>query len=333
MLFVFACAPLPPASRPVSNREAPERVAFEPPAPEARDEGPRLPHLGDALASTDEAVLELPSLLPRDKEPALTDMPDGPDVPELAEARAAFAAGDEARARDLAAAAAESTPLHVALAARALEGRIARASQKADVDAPFAALLALATPRKEKLAGLSPEERAVALDAIAEAKMHFAEQKRAAAPVDKPPRYTGNGEKSDVDAFIRGKVSAWIDETRARVAAAEAAYLDVFEQGAPRWAVASAFRVGAMQTEFVRSFRKAPYPKDWDREGFVPGIDPPLLWVEIRTSFELELAVASTPQLRRARQAMETCRAWAVAHHVSGAFAERCEAWLDDKPR
>jgi tetratricopeptide (TPR) repeat protein len=130
--------------------------------------------------------------------------------------------------------------------------------------------------------------------AVGESLYFFADKKRQVAESIAFPKYEGTGEAADVDKFIKSKVKDWVDKKRPA----------------------------------VNEFRNAPYPKDWDREGFVPGIDPPLLWAELKSTYQSELDVASEPQRKRAKEAFLTCLDYSVKYQYFDEDSRSCEEWL-----
>ena len=58
-----------------------------------------------------------------------------------------------------------------------------------------------------------------------------------------------------------------------------------------------------MWGNFVDDFRKAPYPKDWDKKGFVPGTGDTLSWADVRADYLEHLDEASRADQARQGEA------------------------------
>ena len=75
----------------------------------------------------------------------------------------------------------------------------------------------------------------------------------------------------------------WVQKKRAAIEEVDSEYQKITELQPvppPRWVIAAGSRAGLMWGNFVDDFRKAPYPKDWDKKGFVPGTGDTLSWAE-----------------------------------------------------
>jgi TolA-binding protein len=169
------------------------------------------------------------------------------------------------------------------------------------------------------------------LTAVGEALYFFAEKKRVAAEAFKFPAYKGDGKKDDVQKFIQNDVKKWLDQKKPALEEAEGEYLKILKlQPAPppRWVIAAGAAVGGMWGEFVNDFRRAPYPKDWDQKGFVPGIDPPLLWEDLKASYLASLDEASEGQKQRAKGAYLKCLDYSVQYQYFDEDSRSCETWL-----
>jgi hypothetical protein len=169
------------------------------------------------------------------------------------------------------------------------------------------------------------------LTAVGEAIYYFADKKRQAAEGLSFPEYSGSGDAADVNKFIKSKVKDWVDKKRPAINAAEKEYLQILKlrpEPPPMWVIKAGAAVGNMWGNFVAQFRAAPYPKDWDKDGFVPGIDPPLMWAELRSTYLANLDVASDPQRKRAKGAYLKCLEYSVKYQYFDEDSRSCEEWL-----
>lgn len=78
----------------------------------------------------------------------------------------------------------------------------------------------------------------------------------------------------------------------------------------------------------MKDFRKAPYPRQWDDPGFVPGSEPPLLWHEVRARYVTELVSASRGQLTSAKKAYQKCLQYSLKFQYFDEDSRACEEWL-----
>jgi hypothetical protein len=325
---LWACATDPAPKRRGPAPQPSARLAALPRGP--LPQRPTGPPVSDDLLLT-----AVPPALPEVEEPPLDELPDGPEVPELEAALEAAELGKHAKARDLAAEVvkAHAGDARVEIAARALMGR-AGARLGKGADEAYGAVIAAFGRARPSLDAMEAAERAVVLDAAGEALVHFAEKKRRL--VEPMPRYAGSGGSGDVSRFHKVEMKDWIDDTRERIAQAEAAYLEVMklEPSPPsRWAMLSGLRMGATWASFAREFRGAPYPSDWDRPGLIPGVMPPTPWAELKNEFLLDVAQASANEVRRARQAFQSCVTFADKDQLTGPHRDACAAWLAHDPR
>jgi hypothetical protein len=84
-----------------------------------------------------------------------------------------------------------------------------------------------------------------------------------------------------------------------------------------------------MWGNFVDDFRKAPYPKDWDKKGFVPGTGDTLLWSEVRANYLQNLDEQSEPiKVSRAKPALKRCLDDSVKYQYFDEYSRDCEKWL-----
>src|SRR5205814_9679202 len=95
------------------------------------------------------------------------------------------------------------------------------------------------------------------------------------------------------------------------------------------WVIAGGSRSGLMWGDFVDDFRKAPYPKDWDKKGFVPGTGDTLSYAEVRANYFDSLDQASEPfKVNSAKPALKKCLDLSVKHQYFDDFSRSCEVWL-----
>ncbi len=171
-----------------------------------------------------------------------------------------------------------------------------------------------------------------ALTAIGEALSYFAEQQRTKAAALALPKYRGPGTRKDVEQFVNTKIAAWLDQKVPAIKRATAAYLDVVKLNdpapPPRWAIAAGAAVGDMWGELVTDFIQAPYPKQWDQPGTIPGSQPPTLWHELRAKYKAELAQKAAPFKRTAKQAYTTCLEYGILYQYFDGELRSCEQWL-----
>ncbi|MFO0612294.1 MAG: tetratricopeptide repeat protein [Polyangiaceae bacterium] len=182
-------------------------------------------------------------------------------------------------------------------------------------------------PSETEDAKLRRVERA--LTAVGEALFYFAEEKRAIADKIEFPRYTGSGERADVESFVKTKVADWIKRKRPAIDDAEKEYLKIVNlmpAAPPRWVIAAGSRVGQMKSKFVAQFRAAPIPKEWMGSG--PSGIGDLTWEEIRGAYYDELDRASEPIKLEAKGAYQTCLKYSVDYRFFDDYSRTCEQWL-----
>lgn len=235
----------------------------------------------------------------------------------------------------------KNSPLDVQLQAHALMGRIhaqrgATQSARSEYEKvrsmwsnpeDMVKRLTASDPLEPEDASLRRVERA--LTAVGEALFFFAEEKRAIADKIEFPRYTGSGERSDVEAFVKSKVADWIKKKRPAIAEAEKEYLKIVNltpSAPPRWVIAAGSRVGQMKSRFVAQFRAAPIPKEWLGSG--PSGIGDLTWEDIRFAYFDELDRASEPIKLEAKGAYQTCLGYSVQHRFFDDYSRTCEEWL-----
>jgi hypothetical protein len=176
-----------------------------------------------------------------------------------------------------------------------------------------------------------------ALEAVGEAMYHFAEKKRAAAEAIDFPTYKGSGERKEVEKFVQTKVKEWMSKKAPAIGEAEKEYLKITELKPvppPKWVIKAGAAVGNLWGGYVDEFRRAPYPKEWDKAGESPYGDasdpsaPPLLWSEIRAQYLASLDQASEAQKKRAKGAYITCLDYSVKYQYFDEDSRSCEVWL-----
>ncbi len=170
---------------------------------------------------------------------------------------------------------------------------------------------------------------AQALTSVGEAHFFFAEQKRVLADSIAFPAYTGRGDRDDVHKHLNTKVVDWVKRKRPAIELAEKEYLRIVEiqpAAPPRWVIAAASRVGQMWAHFVSDFRAAPLPKEWMKNGPVPGSS--MTYEELRKTYYQAIDEAAEPQKRAARGAFRTCLSYAVKFQYFDAHAQTCVDWL-----
>jgi tetratricopeptide (TPR) repeat protein len=172
-----------------------------------------------------------------------------------------------------------------------------------------------------------------ALDAVGEA-MFFAAEERKKDKVDAIafPVYKGPGTKDDIKRYMDKSLMPWVGKKREAIEDVDKDYQRITELQPvppPRWVIASASRAGMMWGNFVDDFRKAPYPKEWDKKGFVPGTGDTLSWNEVKATYLEHLDEASEPiKKEKARPALKRCLDDSVKYQYFDEFSRDCEKWL-----
>jgi len=170
------------------------------------------------------------------------------------------------------------------------------------------------------------------LTVVGEALFYFAEQKRTEAEAIRFPQYAGSGDKDSVVAFINTNVIEWVKKKRVAVESAEEGYhkiLHLQPVPPPRWVIAAAGRVGLLWSAFVTDFRRAPMPKEWQKNGVVPGTGTALTYADLRKEFVDKLVEASEPQQQRAKAAFKTCADFSMKFQWVDEHSHACVAWLE----
>jgi len=183
----------------------------------------------------------------------------------------------------------------------------------------------------------SPDERThrlgKSLDAVGEAMFFAAESDRHARVDALPiPPYRGPRSKDDIKRFMDATMMPWARKKQAAMEAVDREYQRITELRPvppPRWVIAAASRGGMMWGDFVDDFRKAPYPREWDQPGFVPGTAESLRWTDLRAAYVEGVAHASEPFKRdKARPALERCLGDSVTYQYFDERSRDCERWL-----
>ncbi len=174
---------------------------------------------------------------------------------------------------------------------------------------------------------------AKALNAVGEAYFFAAEETRK-TKVDalKFPEYKGSGNKDEVLKHIKTKVTEWYKKKTDAIRSVEPEYVKILElqpEPPPKWVIAAGSRAGLMWGDFVDDFRRAPYPKDWDKKGFVPGTGDTLSWADVRANYFDSLDQASEPfKVNSAKPALKKCLDLSVKYQYFDQFSRSCEVWL-----
>ncbi|HEY1693040.1 MAG TPA: tetratricopeptide repeat protein [Polyangiaceae bacterium] len=172
-----------------------------------------------------------------------------------------------------------------------------------------------------------------ALDAVGEA-MFFAAEERKHDKVDSIPFpvYKGPGTKDDIKKYMDKSLMPWVQKKRTAIEDIDKDYQKVTELQPvppPRWVIAAASRAGMMWGNFVDDFRRAPYPKEWDKKGFVPGTGDTLSWNEVKATYLEHLDEASEPiKKEKAKPALKRCLDDSVKYQYFDEFSRDCEKWL-----
>ena len=172
-----------------------------------------------------------------------------------------------------------------------------------------------------------------ALDAVGEAMFFSSEEKRHDKVDSIPlPVYKGSGSKDDIKKYMEKTLKPWYQKKQAAIEEVNKDYQKVTELqpvAPPRWVIAAASRAGMMWGNFVDDFRKAPYPKDWDKKGFVPGTGDTLSWNEVKATYLEGIDTASEPIKRQmAKPALKRCLDDSVKYQYFDEFSRDCEKWL-----
>jgi hypothetical protein len=164
-----------------------------------------------------------------------------------------------------------------------------------------------------------------ALSGVGEALFSLAEQKRKGVDGIMFPEYKGADTKEDAARFTETKVADWIAKKTPKVEEVEVAYrrvLEIAPEPPPRFAVASAARVGQMWGKFAAELRAAPIPAGWRSSRLE----------ELRRFYYSKLDVSAEPIKARATAKFERCRALAEKVQHQDESSRACEAWLQKQP-
>ncbi|HEY1955258.1 MAG TPA: hypothetical protein VGH28_06590 [Polyangiaceae bacterium] len=184
-----------------------------------------------------------------------------------------------------------------------------------------------------------------ALDAVGEAIFYDADaKKRAEVDTIHFPEYHGSGKKDDVLKHVKGKVADWMKKKSQAIVKIEAEYkkiVDLQPEPPPRWVIAAGSRVGLLWGDFVDDFRRAPYPKDWDKKGCAVacGTADELSWRDIKLNYFNALDSASQPYKDGtatlpdgkhvgAKPALVACLDYSVKYQYFDDYSRACEVWL-----
>ncbi len=172
-----------------------------------------------------------------------------------------------------------------------------------------------------------------ALDAVGEALFFASEDKKKEKVDSLPfPVYKGKGTKEEVLKYMDKSVKPWVAKKQEAIEGVDKEYQKITELQPvppPRWVIAAASRAGLLWGDFVDDFRRAPYPKDWDKKGFVPGTGDTLSWSEVRANYLEHLDEASEPIKRdKAKPALKRCLDDSVKYQYFDEYSRDCEKWL-----
>jgi tetratricopeptide (TPR) repeat protein len=147
--------------------------------------------------------------------------------------------------------------------------------------------------------------------AVAESLLFVGETARRRAELERFPQYRGPATRRAVERHVSQTVLSWVSKRRQAMAPAEAAYARVIalDGGSPppAYSLAARLGLGRMWADLVLAIRGAPHPRRWNRSGYVPGSQPPLLWAEIRAAYRERLWAESLPYEARATAVNADC--------------------------
>jgi len=169
-------------------------------------------------------------------------------------------------------------------------------------------------------AGGGTRELGRALEAVGEALFYFAQEEKV-AKVDalKFPEYKGQKDKEGITKHIATKVTDWFTKKKTAVMTVSGEYkkvIDLMPEPPPRWVIAAGSEVGNMWGTFVKEFRSAPIPKEWEKD------------YEIRTAYYGSLDDASEPFKQQAKGAYQVCLGYSVKYQYFDQYSRACEEWL-----
>jgi hypothetical protein len=114
-------------------------------------------------------------------------------------------------------------------------------------------------------------------------------------------------------------VTDWFTKKKAAVMQVSGEYkkvIDLMPEPPPRWVIAAGSEVGNMWGTFVKEFRSAPIPKEWEKD------------YEIRTAYYGSLDDASEPFKQQAKGAYQVCIGYSVKYQYFDQYSRACEEWL-----
>mgnify|MGYP001231083300 CR=1 FL=1 len=129
----------------------------------------------------------------------------------------------------------------------------------------------------------------------------------------------GKKDKEGISKHIATKVKDWYTKKSKVIKEVEQEYrkiVDLQPEPPPRWVIAAGSRAGEMWGTFVKDFRSAPIPKEWEKD------------YEIRTAYYGALDEASEPFKVAARGAYEVCLNYSVKYQYFDDYSRACEVWL-----
>jgi hypothetical protein len=219
----------------------------------------------------------------------------------------------------------KSAALNVRLQAHAL---LARAYQnqkrKPQADREYKKVVGLwKDPAKAEKAirdaGGGNRELGRALESVGEGLFYFAEQRKAKVDALGFPKYKGKKDKEGITKHIGTKVKDWYIKKQKLIKEVSLEYVKIINLQPvppPRWVIAAGSQVGEMWGKFVKDFRSAPIPKEWEKD-----------W-EIKTAYYGSLDDASAPFKVQAKGAYNICLGYSVKYQYFDEFSRDCEKWL-----
>jgi hypothetical protein len=194
-----------------------------------------------------------------------------------------------------------------------------------DADAEWDASLAISEAAVVNInAGATDRELAVVADLAGEALFRRAFRVQADAERLKMPTYTGTGNKDEVLRFLSTEVSRWYQAKKEKLEAVSDAYQRVLEIEPippPRWVIAASVQVGNQWSDFVRDFRSAPIPREWEPD------------LEIRTEYYGTFDSPEEPFRQFSKSAFLVALEWGQRFRVSNEDTRAAERWLADHYR
>ncbi|MCH2110464.1 MAG: hypothetical protein MK135_14170, partial [Polyangiaceae bacterium] len=220
-----------------------------------------------------------------------------------------------------------SAPLDVRMQAHTLLARaLTKLKSKTAADREYRKVIGLwKDPAKSAKAiqdaGGGNRELGRALESVGEALFYFAQLEKAKADAIEFPKYKGKKDKEGITKYIGTKVKDWYTKKRDAIKKVSAEYGKVVALQPvppPRWVIAAGSQVGQMWGKFVKDFRSAPIPKEWEKD------------YEIRTAYYAGLDEASEPFKIQAKGAYQICLGYSVKYQYFDQYSRACEEWLAD---